>query len=648
MTRHTLASFHLHTGKVDIDLRPGQLNKFKAKAGEHYSVIQRRGQEEQLLDSVIAKRSGDDLLLSYEDGTQVALENYYGECKALLPCDLTLPGADGGLNRPGLETASGIALADGSVMVYAHGAPDALRAMAQSDIAQVRALAGLQGKTLTYLPSDAPALAGWPAALLAGVAGSQTSASAASVAKDTTAPNATLLTALDNEGAVTGLIASGGTTDDTSLLLSGNTEAGATVAVYNGNALLGYATVSGSNWSFVAAVAGGTTYQFNARATDAAGNTSAATPNYTVIGDITGPSALSVVLDQADDGNAANGVELRVNLMPGTESGVSITTLVKRDDVLVETITGTLVQADIDAGYRVVPVSAASVAADGSYSASVALTDAVGNRGNVVSKAAAFTVFTGLVHDDYLANAFVFVDSNRDGSYNEGEAKTLTDASGKFNFAFNPNGAPVLAMGGVDTASGAPNSGEVYRAYTGAMQASAAGVDIVLSPLSSLIAAVADQQAANGLQVDSAALVAAASTVNAVLGLGNGDPGSLLKFDPVAASQVPSASAADLGLMSANRQLGLLFSAAAAVVDGAATQGDAPTGTGSALGISALAGLVLARQQQTEAVSLSTTADVEATLQRTIVARKKYQKSPANHCEAFMQKIEFTSAVNIN
>jgi hypothetical protein len=351
---------------------------------------------------------------------------------------------------------------------------------------------------------------------------------------------------------------------------------------------------------------------------------------------------------RADDGNAANGVELRVNLMPGTEAGVSITTLVKRDDVLVETITGTLVQADIDAGYRVVPVSAASVAADGSYSASVALTDAVGNWGNVVSKAAAFTVFTGLVHDDYLANAFVFVDSNRDSRYNEGEAKTLTDASGRFKFAFNPNGAPVLAMGGVDTASGAPNSGVVYRAYTGAMQASAAGVDIVLSPLSSLIAAVADQQTANGQQVDNAALVVAASTVNAVLGLGNGDPGSLLKFDPVAASQVPSASAADLGLMSANRQLGLLFSAAAAVVDGAATQGDSPTGTGSALGISALADLVLARQQQTEAVSLSTTADVEATLQRTIVARKKYQKSPANHCEAFMQKIEFTSAVNIN
>ncbi len=621
MTKHTLASLHLHTGKAVIDLQPGQLNKFKAKAGEHYRVIQRRGQEEQLLDNVIAKRSGDDLLLSYEDGTQVALENYYSECKALLACDLTLPGADGGLYRPGLETASGIALADGSVMVYAHGAPDSLRAMAQSDTAQARVLAGLQGKTLTYLPSDASALAVWPAAaLLAGVAGSQSSASAASVAKDTTAPSASLLTAMDNEGAVTGLIASGGTTDDTSLLLSGTTEAGATVAVYNGNTFLGFATVSGSSWTYIATVAGGTTYQFNARATDAAGNTSVATPNYTVIGDTTGPSALSVVLDQGDDGNAENGVELRVNLMPGTEVGVSITTLIKRDAVPVETITGTLVQADIDAGYRTVPVAAASVGADGSYSASVELTDAAGNRGNVVSNTAAFTVFTGLVHDDYLANAFVFVDSNRDGRYNEGEAKTLTDASGKFKFAFNPNGAPVLAMGGVDTASGAPNSGVVYRAYTGAMEASAAGVDIVLSPLSSLIAAVADQSVASGQVLDDAALRAAAATVNTVLRLGSSDPGSLLTFDPVASSQLANASAADLGLMSANRQLGLLFSAAAAVVDGAATQDDAPTGTGSALGISALAGLVLARQQQTDPVSLSETADVEATLQRTMDA----------------------------
>ncbi|OHC70527.1 MAG: hypothetical protein A3H93_04320 [Rhodocyclales bacterium RIFCSPLOWO2_02_FULL_63_24] len=109
----------------------------------------------------------------------------------------------------------------------------------------------------------------------------------ASYKVDTTAPAVALTAATDDVGTVTGSVASGGTTNDTALVLSGTTEAGATVNVYNGATLLGAATVSGTTWSYSATVANGTTYQFNAKATDAAGNTSAATANHTIIGDTT-------------------------------------------------------------------------------------------------------------------------------------------------------------------------------------------------------------------------------------------------------------------------------------------------------------------------------------------------------------------------
>ncbi|PIT77757.1 Ig-like domain-containing protein [Limnohabitans sp. B9-3] len=124
---------------------------------------------------------------------------------------------------------------------------------------------------------------------------------------DTAAPAVTLSAVTDDVGSVTGPVASGSSTDDTALVLSGTNEAGASVAVYNGTTLLGAATVSGTNWTYNATVANGSTYQFNATATDAAGNTSAATANHTVIGDTAAPAVtLSAVTD--DVGNVTGPV----------------------------------------------------------------------------------------------------------------------------------------------------------------------------------------------------------------------------------------------------------------------------------------------------------------------------------------------------
>jgi len=113
---------------------------------------------------------------------------------------------------------------------------------------------------------------------------------------DTTAPTANFTAATDNVGTVTGALTSGNTTDDTAPVLSGTNESGSRVKVFNGSTELGSATVSGTSWSYSATVANGTTYQFNVKETDLAGNTSAATINFAVTGDTTAPSVSSFTL----------------------------------------------------------------------------------------------------------------------------------------------------------------------------------------------------------------------------------------------------------------------------------------------------------------------------------------------------------------
>lgn len=126
-------------------------------------------------------------------------------------------------------------------------------------------------------------------------AGNVSSASGAlSVTIDTAMPTAVFSAATDNVGSVTGALVSGATTDDTSLTLSGTNQSGSTVEVFNGASSLGQATITGTTWSYEATVANGTTYQFNVKETDVAGNTSSATSNFTVIGDTSAPSAPSV------------------------------------------------------------------------------------------------------------------------------------------------------------------------------------------------------------------------------------------------------------------------------------------------------------------------------------------------------------------
>ena len=101
-------------------------------------------------------------------------------------------------------------------------------------------------------------------------------------------------------------------------------------------------------------------------------------------------------------------------------------------------------------------------------------------------------VADGVVQDDYMDGAVVFVDMNNDGAFTytdanedgqftpgeESEPYTYTDSQGHFKFSFNPNGAPIIALGGVDTASGKPNDSFVFKIFSASVVPGASALDM--------------------------------------------------------------------------------------------------------------------------------------------------------------------------
>ncbi len=184
-------------------------------------------------------------------------------------------------------------------------------------------LANVDNDTLTweFTPTTAlPNTAGTAYAISARVAdaaGNLGSVSATrSFTLDTTAPTTTAaVTAItDDVGIVQGTVASGATTDDISLSISGTLSAALaadeTIRIYDGTSFLGTATVSGTTWSYADSRVWVTLYPLNhffsytAQVADAAGNQSAAGSAYTATFDQVAPSAPTLTLT-SDTGNSS-------------------------------------------------------------------------------------------------------------------------------------------------------------------------------------------------------------------------------------------------------------------------------------------------------------------------------------------------------
>ncbi len=113
---------------------------------------------------------------------------------------------------------------------------------------------------------------------------------------DTTPPAAPVIaTATDNVGMFTGAVGTGGVTDDSVLVLTGTAEPNSTVTIYNGATLVGTVVADASgNWSLSTPTLPEAQHDFTAMATDGAGNTSAASPTYTVTVDTTATATPTV------------------------------------------------------------------------------------------------------------------------------------------------------------------------------------------------------------------------------------------------------------------------------------------------------------------------------------------------------------------
>ena len=122
---------------------------------------------------------------------------------------------------------------------------------------------------------------------------------ALNVTIDTGAPIAPAIASFSNDSGTVG----DGITSDNTLTLTGTAAANTTVKVYDGATLLGTATANSSgNWTYATATLANGAHSLTAKATDAAGNTSAASSALSVTVDTAAPTAPAIASFSTDSG----------------------------------------------------------------------------------------------------------------------------------------------------------------------------------------------------------------------------------------------------------------------------------------------------------------------------------------------------------
>jgi Bacterial Ig-like domain/RTX calcium-binding nonapeptide repeat (4 copies) len=327
------------------------------------------------------------------------------------------------------------------------------------------------------------------------------------VPRDTTAPAAPAITGVtDNASPTTGAVIAGGATNDNTPTIMGTAEANATVKIFNGSTELGNATADESgNWSFTPtnALTDGE-YSLTATATDAAGNTGAASTAQTFIVDTTAPVAPTI--DAVAGDNVVNAAEQSSVISGTNEAGatvnLSIGGQVRSAIVAGTTWSYTLTAADI------------TNMGQGAETVSVTQTDAAGNASAVATLA--ITVDTALVvADGYIRGAQIYLDTPTGLVAVDG---VTTDADGKFYLLpdQNPSNYPIVAVGGVNIDTGLPNT----------LPLKAPAGSTVINPLTTLVQAVLEAN-------PSSSAAEASAQVAQSLGLSTGV--DLTSYDPLQA-----------------------------------------------------------------------------------------------------------------
>ncbi|EDN5811651.1 BapA prefix-like domain-containing protein [Salmonella enterica subsp. enterica serovar Typhi] len=210
---------------------------------------------------------------------------------------------------------------------------------------------------------------------------------------DTTPPAAPVIASVaDNTAPVTGIVPNGGSTNETRPTLSGTGEAGTTISIYNGSALVGTAQVQANgSWSFTPSTSlGAGVWNLTATATDAAGNTSAASEIRSFTIDTTAPAA--PVIDTVYDGtgpitgNLSSGqiTDEARPVISGTREANTTIRLYNNGTLLAE------IPADNSSSWRYTPDASL---ATGNHVITVIAVDAAGNA-SPVSDSVNFVVDT--------------------------------------------------------------------------------------------------------------------------------------------------------------------------------------------------------------------------------------------------------------
>jgi hypothetical protein len=229
------------------------------------------------------------------------------------------------------------------------------------------------------------------------VAGNQGPASASRVLiLDKTAPLQTVaITAIsDNAGTITGLIADGAVTNDTTPTLTGSLSAalasGEVVRIYRNGAIAGNAVVRGTTWSYTNAPAltTNTAYAFTAQVIDGAGNSGALSAPRSIVLDTAAPTKTVAITSVSDNTDPVVGVVAaggRTNDTTPTLSGTLSAALEAGESLKLYKGTTILVDAVVDTT-ALTWSATPTITADGTTTITARVLDSAGNQGPASAK----------------------------------------------------------------------------------------------------------------------------------------------------------------------------------------------------------------------------------------------------------------------
>lgn len=431
-------------------------------------------------------------------------------------------------------------------------------------------------------------------AVAGGIAAAAGGGGGKSAPKDTTAPSAPsalALAAADDSGASN----SDRITNVTSgLTITGTAEAGATVTLREGTTVLGTGTANSSGSFSIDVALGAGTHSLTATATDAAGNAGTASSALSITIDTTAPTV--AISSSAATILAGQSATLTFSF---SETPVGFAA----SDISVSG--GTLT------GLTVSPTNAnvytATLNATGAVTVSIAgaaFTDTAGNGSTAATLAIAYDAgASGSAIDGYIANAFVFRDADGDGLWDADEFHTTTDAAGHFSGLFGSGQIVLtpLVTGGVNQSKDISTG----LAFTG--QLSAPSGSSVVTPLTTIVAALAGTGATAAQIATAEAQVKAALGLDAALDLKSYDPIAV-----VAASTDATALANAIAVQKAAIQIANILSvlASASEAAGGTVQG----------GVNAAASAIATQVAAGGGVDLSNSATVGQIVQAVATA----------------------------